>query len=142
MRFRIDLTLDSTNPTRLAEFWKVALGYQDEPPPAPFHTREEWLARFDPDLADADGDGDGAWLCDPDGIGPRLCILQVPEPKVAKNRLHLDVRVAGSGSADVRWARILKMVDTLIAAGATELTQFIGHHVVLADPEGNEFCVC
>ena len=59
MPFRIDLTLDCANPTRLAEFWKLALGYEDEPPPAPFATREEWLQQFD--LADDDED-DGAWL--------------------------------------------------------------------------------
>jgi hypothetical protein len=65
----------------------------------------------------------------------------VPEPKVAKNRLHMDVRVAGTGSAEERWARIAKEVDRLAAAGATVLQPFPGHHVVMADPEGNEFCV-
>jgi hypothetical protein len=42
----------------------------DEPPPAPFTTREEWFAQFDP--ADDDSMDDAAWLCDPEGIGPRL----------------------------------------------------------------------
>jgi hypothetical protein len=46
------------------------------------------------DLSEDDAD-DGAWLCDPQGVGPRLFLLQVPEPKVAKNRLHMDVRVLG-----------------------------------------------
>jgi hypothetical protein len=67
--------------------------------------------------------------------------LEVPEPKVAKNRLHMDIRVAGPGDADTRWARITAWVDRLTAAGATRLAVFEGHHVVLADPEGNEFCV-
>jgi hypothetical protein len=84
MAVRVDLTLDCANPTRLAEFWKLALGYGDEPPPAPFATRQEWLQQFD--LAEDDTD-DAAWLHDPAGIGPRLSLLQVPEPKVAKNRL-------------------------------------------------------
>jgi catechol 2,3-dioxygenase-like lactoylglutathione lyase family enzyme len=137
--FRIDLTLDCANPTRLAEFWKLALGYEDEPPPAPFATREEWLQQFD--LADDDED-DGAWLHDPTGAGPRLSLLQVPEPKTAKNRLHMDVRVAGQGTPHERWARITEAVDQLTAAGATALREFSGHHVVMADPEGNEFCVC
>jgi Glyoxalase-like domain len=75
-------------------------------------------------------------------VGPRLSLLRVPEPKVAKNRLHMDVRVAGAGSADERWARITEAVDRLAAAGATALHAFPGHHVVMADPEGNEFCVC
>jgi hypothetical protein len=138
MAVRIDLTFDCANPTKLAEFWKLALGYEDEPPPAPFATREEWLQQFDL----SDDDGDGAWLQDPAGVGPRLCLLEVPEPKVAKNRLHIDVRVAGSGSADERWARISEKVDGLRAAGATTLREFHHHHVVMSDPEGNEFCVC
>jgi predicted enzyme related to lactoylglutathione lyase len=53
----------------------------------------------------------------------------------------MDVRVAGTGSAEERWARIAKEVDRLAAAGATVLQPFPGHHVVMADPEGNEFCV-
>jgi hypothetical protein len=139
MAFRIDLTLDCANPTRLAGFWKLALGYEDEPPPAPFATRQEWLQQFDLSEDDAD---DGAWLCDPDGVGPRLVLQQVPEPKVVKNRLHMDVRVAGAGSAEERWARITEVVDRLATAGATRLQEFPGHHVVMADPEGNEFDVC
>jgi predicted enzyme related to lactoylglutathione lyase len=66
----------------------------------------------------------------------------VPEPKVAKNRLHMDVRVSASVGADQRWATITEKVDRLTAAGATTLAEFPGHHVVMADPEGNEFCVC
>ena len=140
MAVRVDLTtMDCANPTRLVEFWKLALGYEDEPPPAPFATRQEWLEQFD--LSEDDTD-DAAWLHDPAGIGPRLSLLQVPEPKVAKNRLHMDVRVAGTGSADQRWARISEAVDRLTAAGATTLREDPGHHVVMADPEGNEFCVC
>jgi hypothetical protein len=139
MAVRIDLTLDCVRPTRLAEFWKLALGYEDEPPPAPFATRQEWLQQFD---LSEDDTGDGAWLWDPAGVGPRLSLLQVPEPKVAKNRLHMDVRVAGTGSVEQRWARITEAVDRLATAGATALQEFPGHHVVMADPEGNEFCVC
>jgi hypothetical protein len=139
MAARIDLTLDCAYPSRLSEFWKLALGYVDEPPPAPFTTREEWLQQFDLSEDDAD---DAAWLCDPAGVGPRLSLQQVCEPKVAKNRLHIDVRVAGQGTAEERWARITGTVQRLTAAGATALQSFPGHHVVMADPEGNEFCVC
>ena len=143
MAVRIDLTLDCANATRLAEFWKLALGYEDEPPPAPFASRQEWLQQVDPEGDADDGADDGAWLRDPSGVGPRLSLLRVPEPKVAKNRLHMDLRVAGTGSADQRWARISsEAVDRLAAAGATALREFPGHHVVMADPEGNEFCVC
>jgi Glyoxalase-like domain len=138
MAVRTDLTLDCANPTRLAAFWKLALGYEDEPSPAPFATRQEWLEQFD--LSEDDIDHP-AWLHDPAGIGPRLSLLQVPEPKVARNRLHMDVRAAGTGSADQRWTRIIEVVDRLTAAGATALREFPGHHVVMADPEGNEFCL-
>jgi hypothetical protein len=138
MAYRISLTLDCANPTRLAEFWKLALGYEDEPPPAPFATREEWLQQFDNSDDDAD---DGAWLHDPTGVGPRLSLMQVPEPKVAKNRMHIDVRVSGNSSGDERWARITEAVDRLTAAGGKILAEFTGHHVTMADPEGNEFDV-
>jgi hypothetical protein len=135
---RIDLTLDCASATRLAEFWKLALGYVDEPPPAPFATRLEWLRHHG---VTEDGPDEGAWLCDPAGLGPRLSILRVPEPKAAKNRLHMDIRVGGTGSRDERWARITAEVERLTAAGATTLHDDTGHHVVMADPEGNEFCV-
>ena len=135
MALRVDLTLDCAHAETLAAFWKLALGYQDEPPPAPFATREEWVASFGEPEED---EGGGAWLHDPAGRGPRLVLLEVPEPKVAKNRLHLDVRVGRGPDA---WARILAKADELVAAGGRVLATFEGHHVVMADPEGNEFCV-
>jgi hypothetical protein len=138
MAARIDLTLDCANPARLAAFWKLALGYEDEPPPAPFATREQWIQECgDPgDTAD-----DGAWLHDPSGNGPRLSLLRVPEPKTAKNRLHIDIRVAGTGSAEQRWERITHAATGLAAAGGTLVQEYRGHHIVMTDPEGNEFCV-
>ncbi|QEU89757.1 VOC family protein [Streptomyces kanamyceticus] len=139
MATRIDLTLDCADARLLAAFWKTALGYVDEPPPAPFATREEWFASFE--LPDDDPIDDSAWLCAPDGTGPRLSLLRVPEPKTAKNRLHVDVRVPGHGDAAERWARIRAEAARLVAAGGRVLAEFDGHHVVMADPEGNEFCV-
>jgi hypothetical protein len=139
MAAKIGLTLDCAHPTKLAEFWKLALGYQDEPPPAPFATREEWLEQFD--LEDDESD-DAAWLHDPSGLGPRLSLQQVPEPKVGKIRLHLDIRLPGEGTPDERWRAVTAKVDKLTSAGATSVEVYAGHHVVLADPEGNEFCVC
>ncbi|MGH3681312.1 MAG: VOC family protein [Natronosporangium sp.] len=138
MAARIDLTFDCTNAKLLAEFWKLALGYVDKPPPPPFATEAEWLR--DLGIPEEEWD-DGAWLCDPTGAGPQLSILKVPEPKLAKNRLHIDVRVGGTGSRDERWARITAEVERLTAAGATTLWVDTDHHVVMADPEGNEFCV-
>jgi hypothetical protein len=124
--------LDCANAKRLAEFWKLALGYEDEPPPPPFRTREEWAASFGPPEED---EGDGAWLQDPSGVGPRLSLLEVPEPKVAKNRLHMDLRVPGG------WAGVRAKVAELEKAGGTVLYEYPDHHVTMADPEGNEFCV-
>jgi hypothetical protein len=132
MVLKVDLTLDCVRAAEQAVFWKLALGYEDEPPPAPFTTREEWVASFGPPEED---EGDGAWLHDPAGVGPRLTLLEVPEPKVAKNRLHMDVRVPGG------WAQVRAKVVELEKAGAAVLTTVGEHHVVMADPEGNEFCV-
>jgi len=131
---RVDLTFDCVRAAELAEFWKVALGYADEPPPAPFTTRDEWVASF----GEPADEGGGAWLHDPAGVGPRLSFLEVPEPKVAKNRLHIDVRVGKHGEP---WPRILAKVAELRAIGGRVHTTVDGHHVVMADPEGNEFCV-
>ncbi|WP_369216910.1 VOC family protein [Streptomyces flavofungini] len=139
MANKIDLTLDCADAQLLGAFWKTALGYVDAPPPAPFTTREEWFASFDP--PEGESVSDAAWLCDPEGHGPRLSLLKVPEPKSAKNRLHIDVRVAGHGSPGERWARIKAESERLVAAGGGVLAEFPGHHVVMADPEGNEFCV-
>ena len=135
---RLDLTLDAVDAARLAAFWKTALGYEDEPPPAPFATRAEWAASYG---IPEDEMGGGAWLQDPEGRGPRFSILEVPEPKAAKNRLHLDLRVSASAPAAERWATITAEVARLTAAGGSTLAVFEGHHVVMADPEGNEFCV-
>jgi hypothetical protein len=84
---------------------------------------------------------------DPDGTGPRISFLKVPEGKVAKNRVHLDLQVGGGrGEAwQERWPRVTATVDRLTRAGATVLREesLAGRpdHVVMADPEGNEFCV-
>jgi hypothetical protein len=63
--------------------------------------------------------------------GPNIWFNQVPEPKTAKNRVHFDLRAPGPMAEEV--AR-------LEALGAAVLRRFT-HSVVMADPEGNEFCV-
>lgn len=135
---KIDLTMDCADASVLASFWKLALGYVDEPAPPPFKDRGEWLASFG---VPEDEWNDGAWLCDPEGIGPRLSILTVPEGKVAKNRLHIDIRIPSTGSAGDQWGCLMEVVDSLVAAGGRVLHTIPSHHVVMADPEGNEFCV-
>ena len=138
MVVRIDLTLDCADAERLADFWRIAAGYVDEPPPSPFRTRREWLESLGEIVPGRLG---GAWLHDPTGVAPRLSLLEVPEPKIAKNRLHMDLRVSGDGTTQERWARVVAEAARLEAAGAATLEVFEWHHVVMADPEGNEFCV-
>ncbi|MCU1378750.1 MAG: hypothetical protein JWN29_1733 [Acidimicrobiales bacterium] len=123
-----DLTFDCVDAPALAPFWKLALGYEDEPPPPPFLNRDDWLASY------GEQPGSGAWLRDPAGIGPRLSLLNVPEPKSTKNRLHIDLRMGG-------WEHVVVKVAALRAAGGKVLDVVEEHHVVMADPEGNEFCV-
>ncbi|MGH3449065.1 MAG: VOC family protein, partial [Nocardioidaceae bacterium] len=68
------LGCDANDPKLLARFWAAALGYEPEP-------------GFD--------DSDNASIIDPDGNAPAIGWLRVPEEKSAKNRLHIDIRVAG-----------------------------------------------
>jgi hypothetical protein len=137
------LTIDCAHPARLAEFWAFALGYV-QAPPVGFGSWEEWFTHHGVPEEEWD---QGAYLSDPDEIGPSLSILQVPESKVVKNRLHLDVQVGGGRNTpwEVRWPRVIEAVERLTAAGATVIRedelQGKPDHVVMADPEGNEFCV-
>ena len=74
-------------------------------------------------------------------VGPHLCLLEVPEPKTVKNRMHFDLVVSGEGSPDQQWQRVTDEVERLRALGASVLAECSGHHILIADPEGNEFCV-
>ncbi len=92
-------------------------------------------------------DPDGASIIDPEGKGPAISFLRVPEGKTAKNRMHIDIRVAGEPPWDMieREQLIRTKVAELTAAGATMVREEsygepLGH-VVMLDPEGNEFCV-
>jgi hypothetical protein len=134
----VDLTLDCADAERVAAFWRTAAGYVDEPPPAPYESRKEWLASLGEDVGERVG---AASLTDPRGVAPRLALIEVPELKIAKNRLHLDLRVSDAATPDERWRQILTEATRLVAAGARVLAEHEGHPVVLADPEGNEFCV-
>ncbi|MFI5631351.1 VOC family protein [Streptomyces sp. NPDC051664] len=144
MSTRWTVTLDCAHPTRLAEFWALALGYVPKPPPAGFGSWEEWFAHHG--IPEEEWD-DGAYLCDPDGVAPTLSFLKVPEPKVAKNRVHLDVQAGGGRGTpwEVRWPRVTDAVTRLTAAGATVVREHEmdgrPDHVEMTDPEGNEFCV-
>lgn len=136
------ITMDAADPAALGAFWQQALGYQLEPPPEGFAT---W-----PDALTAWGVPEEDWnmasaIVDPEGVGPRIFIQRVPEPKTAKNRLHLDVHSGGGrpGGKDMTVLRAL--AQDLVEAGATLVQEFDhavqGQWIVLTDPEGNEFCV-
>ena len=120
------LGCDAADPHRLAAFWALALGYVDEP-------------GYDFE--------DGASLVDPDGLRPAIGFLKVPEGKTAKNRIHIDIRVAAERPVDPglheQWMRA--KAAELVSAGAITIREdaFDGQldHIVMLDPEGNEFCV-
>jgi hypothetical protein len=139
---RIQVVFDAAEPQRLAEFWALALGYVPEPPPEGFAT---W-ADFGRSIGmPEERFGDQAAVVDPEGAGPRVYFQRVPEGKTAKNRVHLDVRVAGPDvRGDERQRRIEEHVARLLDAGASiawREDDVRGRSVVMRDPEGNEFCV-
>jgi hypothetical protein len=120
------LGCDAADPEAIAAFWATALEYILEP-------------GYD--------DPDGASLIDPDGVGPAVGFLRVPEGKTAKNRMHIDIRVAGEPPWDMAERELLIRAKAaeLVSAGATAVREdFYGKqfgHIVMLDPEGNEFCV-
>ena len=92
MATKIQLVFDAADPRALGEFWKAALGYRTPAPPEGFDDWDEW--------ARAQGIPEESWndanaIEDPDGVGPRIFIQRVPEVKVAKNRLHIDIAASG-----------------------------------------------
>jgi hypothetical protein len=124
------LGADASEPAVLAAFWAAALDYVAEP---------------------GYEDPDGASIVDPAGKGPAIGFLRVPEPKTAKNRFHIDIRVAGEPPWD--WIERAELIRTTVARlvelGATRVREeeyadeggAVLGHVVMLDPEGNEFCV-
>ena len=80
---------------------------------------------------DEDSTADRAWVEPAGWGGPNMWFRRVPEGKTAKNRQHFDLRAVGPVKAEV---------DRLVALGARVLSED-GELTVMADPEGNEFCV-
>jgi catechol 2,3-dioxygenase-like lactoylglutathione lyase family enzyme len=113
-------SVDCANAYELSEWWKQVIGYADVEgdPNEPGH----------PECA----------IVAPDG-GHTLLFIEVPDAKQVKNRIHFDLRPS-SGTRDEEVARVL-------ALGATEVDDQRDHYgpgvgwMVLADPEGNEFCI-
>ena len=109
---RLVTVLDCVDADALAEFWAVALGYRRTAFESPY-----------------------VRLVDPGGRWPDLLLQQVPEPKAGKNRMHLDLQVRDVPTEVAR----LVAAGARIVAPAHDDDGFLT--AVLADPQGNEFCV-
>lgn len=113
-------TFDCADPYALSRWWEQVVGYAEDPD--------------DPNAADHE-----ECLILPPGGGQGLLFIRVPEAKTVKNRVHLDLRPTDR-SRDAE-------VERLLGVGATFVADHRGIHgpgtgwVVLADPEGNEFCI-
>ncbi|WP_163540928.1 VOC family protein [Occultella kanbiaonis] len=152
MSSTIQITFDAHDPRVLSTFWRDVLGYVHPAPPGvdlapgadPLEAWDDFLERSG---VPEDQRNSASALEDPDGAGPRLYFQQVPEDKVAKNRVHLDVRTASDLRGDERMAALEVECERLVALGGTRIQRFepeaptsIGF-IVMADPEGNEFCL-
>jgi hypothetical protein len=140
---KIQVVMDAGDPATQAEFWAEALGYEVEPPPSGF---DDWPAFLGSVGVPEEEWGRYAAAVDPDGVQPRLFFQKVPEGKVVKNRVHLDLSVSGKrGVADEeRRAAVAQAVAHLTGLGATVVgpkEEMGAYWVVMQDPEGNEFCL-
>jgi predicted enzyme related to lactoylglutathione lyase len=105
------VTFDCADPRRLAEFWSKTTGYRIE-------QQGEDMATLSPG----------------EGSQPKLHFMKVPEPRMVKNRVHLDI---GVSDVEAEAARLLELGAT---RGETHRGQgFVW--AVMADPEGNELCI-
>ncbi len=107
-----ELVVDAVDPDRLARFWIAVLGWQ---PTGKYSGPVE--------------------IADPTGSRPSLVFVPVPEPKVLKNRLHLDLSPVGCDQ-EQEVARLIELGARRVDIGQGDVPW-----VVLADPEGNELCV-
>jgi len=122
---QVQVTFDCGVPARVARFWAETLGYE---------------AEYD------DDPGGSAAAQDPTAAGPRLYFQPVPEGKVVKNRLHLDVRVATGLVGEERVAALEAECARLVALGGTRVRLLLADEenescLVMQDVEGNEFCL-
>lgn len=140
----VQITFDCADPAGLSAFWAEVLGYRLQDPPGDFATWDDALEAMG---VPPERRNDASALVDPDGSGPRLFFQRVPEGKSAKNRVHLDVRAAPGLEGDARMDALEQEAERLVALGATRLDRHEPNpplelgHVVMADPEGNEFCL-
>ena len=143
MSREFQVTFDCADPNALAGFWCEVLGYEYDAPPPGFDTWEQALDAFG---VPPERRNDASAAVDPQGTRPRLWFQKVPEGKVAKNRVHLDVRAAVGLTGDERMAALEARCEELLALGATRVARHEPDginfgHIVMLDPEGNEFCL-
>ena len=114
MAAELGLVLDCADPERLAAFWSVAIGYTI-----------------------VGGAGNYVLLVDEAGHQPKLLLQRVDEPKAGKNRMHFDIETT---TVDEEVTRLESIGTRRIVDDAIE--EHESRWFVMADPEGNEFCVC
>lgn len=138
---QVQVTFDCASPRSVGRFWCEALGYEPVAPPEGFASWEEHDAT-------QPAEGRDTWFAasDPTGVGPRLYFQRVPEGKVVKNRVHLDVRVVVGLTGEVRVAGLQAEADRLVALGASRVRLLEADEeneacLVMQDVEGNEFCL-
>jgi hypothetical protein len=144
MSVRFQLVVDVHDPVREATFWASALGYRPEPPPIGFDSWKAYRTRLGlPESEQVEGIDS---LVDPESGGPRIWFHVVPETKICKNRLHLDIGVSGGFGVpmELRRERVETEAARLVRLGATRLETLEEpgvewYAVAMADPEGNEF---
>ncbi|GAA0903473.1 VOC family protein [Virgisporangium aurantiacum] len=149
---QVQITFDCADPGRVAGFWREVLGYVHPGPPGvdlaegadPLAAWAEFLDRLG---VPEDQRNTRSAIEDPEGHGPRIFFQRVPEDKLAKNRVHLDVRAAPGLQGEQRMAALEAECDRLVALGAARIRRYepeppmSAGFIVMADPEGNEFCL-
>ncbi|MFJ9347119.1 VOC family protein [Streptomyces sp. NPDC101237] len=135
---QVQVTFDCAEPARVARFWCEVLGYAMATPRG-FDTWDAYDHSQPPEER-------GSWAAcvDPSGAGPRLYFQRVPEGKVVKNRVHLDVRVGTGLVGDERLAALEAECARLVPLGAVRERLLHDENdscIVMRDVEGNEFCL-
>src|SRR2546421_2160131 len=144
MPARFQLVIDCKDPELLARFWAAALGYVLEPPPEGFATWDAWRRDIGLPVRERGIGADS--IIHPRADGPRIWFHVMPDAKVVKNRLHLDIHVSGSRSDPLatRMQRVHAEARRLADLGAT-ITAPLSEDGLdnypsgMKDPEGNEF---
>jgi len=146
------VTFDAADPIALSRFWAEVLHYVLQPPPGREVGPDEdpieaWMEVLEAAGVPEDQRDAASAIIDPEGTRPRVFFQKVPEPKTAKNRVHLDVRAAPGLEGDERMAVLESECDRLVALGATRVQRsepappLSAGFIVMQDPEGNEFCL-